>query len=163
MDGIFNLRCAHDLLGKLEQDFARLRDNPRDETAAIDFFVTAESLLDWLHPGHLNRQARESERSANIVMQVTSHLATGAKHFRPEAKHHKSVKHSKKVGGTFAARTFAAGMFKANTFSKGNLIIELEGEAERQLGESISAILLAQLVLDHWKQRISNSHPGDAN
>ncbi|HUT92718.1 MAG TPA: hypothetical protein VMY37_24710 [Thermoguttaceae bacterium] len=103
MDGIFNLRCVHDLPGKLEQDLARLKDNPHDETAAIDFFVNAESLLDWLYPGHSNRQARESERSSNVLMQVTSHLATGAKHFRPKAKHHKSVKHSKRVGGTFAS------------------------------------------------------------
>jgi len=124
--------------------------------------VTAESLLDSLHPGRSSKGARESERKGNILLQVTSHLATGAKHFRPEARHHRSVKHSKKVGGSFAARTFGANTFKANVFPKGNLIIELEGEAERQLGPSISAIALAQLVLNHWQQRISNTQPGDA-
>lgn len=155
MDGIFSLRSAEELLRKLEADFVRLKYNPRDESAAVDFFVTAESLLDWLHPGRSNKTAREAERNGSVLLQVTSHLATGVKHFTPEAKHHKSVNETRKTGGLFGARTFAANTFKANTFPKGNLIIELEGDAAQQLGSTIPAITLAALVVDHWRQRVT--------
>lgn len=154
MNGIFALTSPTDLLKKLETDFSRVEGNPRDEHAVVDFFLTAESLLDWLYPGKKNKQARESERSSNILLQITSHLAASMKHFQPEAKHHISVKATRKVGGTFGAMTFASWSFRANAFPKGNLMIELEGEAARQLGSTITAIELARRVLSYWQQRL---------
>jgi len=154
MAGFFNLQTPSDLLQKLQSDFDKLDDNPRDEDAVFNFFVTAESLLDWLHPGRNNDNTRKKERDNNILLQITSHLATGIKHFQPEDKRHKSVKDTKSVGGTFSARTFAANTFKANSFPKGNLFIELQGKAEQALGSSITAIELARKVLEYWQQRI---------
>jgi len=42
--GIFTLRTAKDLFGRLEHDFGRVKRNPTDSFAAFDFFVTAPSL-----------------------------------------------------------------------------------------------------------------------
>jgi hypothetical protein len=155
MNGIFNLNSPTDLLRKLESDFARIENNPRDENAAADFFVTAEGLLDWLYPGKANKQARESERSSNTLLQVTSHLATSVKHFKAEAKHHGSVKNTKKTGGIFGANVFAARAFRANSFPKGNLLIELETKPAQELGSPITAIELARRVLNYWQTRLS--------
>jgi hypothetical protein len=51
--------------------------------------VTAEHLVDWLHPD--DEQQRKTMR-ADPRLAVVSHLANGAKHFGPLRNHHKSVK-----------------------------------------------------------------------
>jgi len=51
MKGLFQLQTARDLLAKLGHDYERLRNSPNDAYVAFDFFVTAEHILDWLHPG----------------------------------------------------------------------------------------------------------------
>jgi hypothetical protein len=45
--GIFALRTAKDLFGKLEHDLVRVKKNPADSYAAFDFFVTAFHLKEW--------------------------------------------------------------------------------------------------------------------
>ena len=154
MAGFFDLQSPNDLLQKLKTDFIKIEEKPRDVYIAYNFFATAENLVDWVNPGKGNREIRENERDNEILLQITSHLATGIKHFKPEAKCHNSVKDTKKIGGTFSAHTFAANTFKANSFSKGNLFIELQGEAEKQLGSPITAIELARKVLDYWQTRL---------
>lgn len=158
MKGIFGFNSPADLLKKLEGDFAGLKHNPRDASAAINFFVTAESLLDWLHPGHGGKSQREKERCTEVLLQITSHLATGAKHFSADAKHHQSVKDARKIGGlnSFAARTFTAKTF-TSIFPKENLVIDLDGEASKHFGDSITAYALAERILEYWKNRISGS------
>ena len=58
---------------------------------AVDFFVTAEHMADWVLPGQANRQARETLRASSVLLQVPSHVANGAKHFIAEARPHQSV------------------------------------------------------------------------
>jgi hypothetical protein len=155
MDGFFDFGSAADLLKKLEADFTALQYDQRNSCAAYNFFVSAESMLDWLHPGNAGKSQREVERNREVLLQVVSHLATKAKHFRPEAKCHQSVSDTRKVGGTFGANSFRARTFAAHSFSKGSLFIDLDGKAVKRLGDSISAVALAKLVLEYWQCRIS--------
>ncbi len=90
-NGIFNLRTASDLRQKLRHDLDRLKWSPTNTYEAFNFFVTAEHLLDWQFPGYDDKAQRERVRSEEVILQITSHLANGAKHFQTQAKHHRSV------------------------------------------------------------------------
>ena len=87
--GFAELRDPRDLVQKLEYDLDRIRKSPKDQYAAFDFFVTAEHIVDWIHPN--DRKEREAVRSSSSLLRITSHLANGVKHFEAKAKHHKSV------------------------------------------------------------------------
>ena len=89
--GFGALKTPRDLLRKMEHDHARMESEPSNEYAAFDFFVTAEHMLDWIHPGRNNKKVRESVRDSEVLLQVTSHIANGAKHFEATDSCHKSV------------------------------------------------------------------------
>ncbi|MEQ8790991.1 MAG: hypothetical protein RIC55_32310 [Pirellulaceae bacterium] len=57
MKGIFGVLTAEQLLEKLRFDLERIVAKPRSPFPAIDFFITAESLIDWLFPDRPNKQA----------------------------------------------------------------------------------------------------------
>src|SRR5713226_6055099 len=92
--GLFQLQTPRDLLAKLGHDYQRMKQAPDDPYTAFDFFVTAEHMLDWLHPGAAGKAGRTAERNSQIFLQVVSHLATGAKHMVPEDPRHTSVQHA---------------------------------------------------------------------
>lgn len=154
MSGIFSSKEPKDLFSKLCRDLERLRSDNKDESAAIDFFVTAESLTDWVHPGRVNKEKQKSHRNSSVLLQIVSHIASGAKHFKVEAKHHKSVSSSHKAGGYFGSNYFASNYFSSNYFSKGNLVIVLDGGAKIELGETITAIDLAEKVKEYWEKHL---------
>ena len=153
MKGFFSKKEPKDLFAKLQKDFDRLKKNHLDEDAALDFFITAESLTDWAIPGRKNKEKQMLHRNSSILLQIVSHVASGAKHFNVEAKHHKSVSETgKAVGGlaSFRARTFRASLFMPIFQNNEKLTIYLEGEAKDQLGESIEVNVLATKVLEYW-------------
>src|SRR5215210_3209748 len=90
--GLFELQTPQDLLQKLQHDYQRLKDDPLNPYPAFDFFVTAEHMLEWVHPGYANKQPRTNLRKSNVLLQVCSHIANGSKHFEVEAPHHKQHK-----------------------------------------------------------------------
>ena len=94
MKGLFQLTTPGDLLAKLKHDYQRLLENPKNPYTAFDFFVTAEHMLDWVHPGAAGKNARTAERNSHTILQIVSHLATGAKHMVPEHPRHGSVQHA---------------------------------------------------------------------
>jgi len=81
--GFATLQSAGDLLQKIRHDHERLRSAPEDVYAAFDFFVSAYHMLDWLHPNEA--AARKAEEEGNVLLQVCSHIANGAKHFQATA------------------------------------------------------------------------------
>ena len=151
MAGAFTLNDSLDLLEKLESDYQLLSRERGNAYLAFNFFVTAEHMLDWIYPGYANKSKRRSERESEIVLQVCSHLANGAKHFIAEARHHNTVSDSNKkrrwnpLGGPFVSPLLSYGGIPT-------LYITLEGDAEAVLGRSITALKLAELVLNYWKQ-----------
>ena len=89
--GFADLRNPCDLLRKLQHDQERMVADPADSYAAFDFFVTAEHMLDWLHPDPGGEAARKAARRGDILLQLTSHIASGAKHFDARDRRHTSV------------------------------------------------------------------------
>jgi len=148
--GFGRLQSAEDLLAKLRHDFARLEHDPTDQYAAFDFFVGAEHMIDWILPGRANRQSRETLRESNILLEVTSHIASGSKHFVAESSHHHSVSH---VDAPPAA--FDWNVFDGDAFQTGELVVTLEGAAAAKLGDRIRVRPLALMVLQFWESRFS--------
>src|SRR5438093_3868693 len=109
--GLFQLREPRDLLAKLVHDYDRLRETPDDPYPAFDFFVTAEHLLDWLYPGAAGKARRTAERNSQVILQVVSHLATGAKHMVPEDPRHRSVQHADVVHTPYGEGPYGAGPY----------------------------------------------------
>ena len=150
MPGAFGLTTPSDLLNKLERELARLRETPHDVDIAFNFFVTAEQLPDWIHPGREGKTQREAVRAADVLLQVTSHLASGAKHFDSLSSHHRSVTWSGRGGGWFGSRFFASRIFSGRYFGRTTLLLTLDGPAAVELGTSITAIDLAERVYAYW-------------
>ncbi len=73
MKGLFELKSAKDLLKKLESDLKQFKADPNNAYVAFNFFVTAEHLPDWMHPGP-DKRATEI-RNASVLLQVCSHVA----------------------------------------------------------------------------------------
>ena len=151
LKGVFGLENPRDLLAKLRHDFLLLQRSPFDPYLAYNFFVTAEHMLDWLYPGNTNRSQRESLRSSEVLLQITSHLASGAKHFTALSNHHKSVSGSTPSAGWFPRNYFPKGFFPTGYFGQGTLTVHLEGEAQASLGAAIMAVDLAERVLAYWE------------
>ena len=143
--GLFSLRTPRDLLRKLEHDYERILQTPTDPYAAFDFFVTAEHMVDWLHPN--SEPDRRTLRQSSTLLQVCSHVANGSKHFVALAKHHDSVKDTKTEEAAFQH-----GAFHANAFQVGRLLVELQGKPAQVLGRYVEVTELASKVLDYWKE-----------
>ena len=141
--GFAELRVPFDLVKKLEYDLDRVLKSPQDQYAAFDFFVTAEHIVDWIHPD--DRKAREAVRSSSSLLRITSHLANGVKHFEAKAKHHQSVADVEK------SRYIEAGYIEEGYFED-PLIVHLTSEEKISFGQSsIEVAALAKLVYEYWK------------
>jgi hypothetical protein len=154
MEGIFDLKTPDDLRGKLRRDLAKLREAPLDADAAFNFFVTAEHMLDWVYPKHVNDLKRTQTRESSIYLQVCSHLANGAKHFEVEAKRHKSVDDTGQTSSYFPPSYFPPSYFPPGYFGGGRLIVHLKGDAANALGQTIGVIGLAEKIMEFW-----DAHP----
>jgi hypothetical protein len=147
MSGIFNLSNAIALRDKLRRDLGKLKAQPVDADAAFNFFVTAEHMLDWIYPGKANQQKRTEAREKSALLRVCSHLATGAKHFVVEYKHHDSVDATALRSGYATAY---ATPYATNYAGLPTLVVTLKGVAATELGQKIGVIQLAEKVLDFW-------------
>ena len=154
MQGTFGLKGPLDLLGKLRRDLEQLKSNPTSSDLAMNFFVTAEHMKDWLYPGRANQKNRERLEDSSLLLQVCSHIANGAKHFQVEAKHHSSVSGTVKAGGFWGAGFWASRFWSSSFWSQGSLLVHLKGEAARLFGEKVSAIDLAEQLIAFWEARL---------
>lgn len=153
MEGFFTLNSAADLREKLRRDLAKLRAAPTNIDSALNFFITAEHMADWVHPGKAGRAAREALRDSSLLLQVCSHLANGGKHFRVEAKHHDSVARTRRVGGITTLGRYALGTRPLGG-GRPTCYVDLQGDAAAALGPSIEVITLARCVMAFW-----DAHP----
>jgi hypothetical protein len=106
----------------------------------------AEHLLDWTIPdlpGSPQAKARKARRSTEPILQIISHIASGAKHFRATAAHHDSVTHTDVHQGGFDARSFDPSAFSVN-----GLHVELED------GTLLHAYTLADQVIEYWRRQL---------
>jgi hypothetical protein len=150
--GFLDLKTPVDLREKLRHDFAELKATPLDTYRAFNFFVTAEHLLDWHLPGSRNHGARRRARETEVLLQVASHIANGAKHFITEAAHHKSVADTRRrseFSGALGAVYFGGSYFGGGV-QYTSLVIELDGDARSRFGQFLTVVDLAERVLGYW-------------
>lgn len=156
VQGWFELRTVNDLLRKLDRDFEKLKQHPHDVDLAFNFFVTAEHMLDWQYPGKANRSQRDKARRKDVLLQITSHLANGAKHFKVEAKHHQAVRDANQSSGHWPKGYWPKGYWPPGYWSD-LLYVELEGDAAAELGQRVGVLQLAERVLKNWQNRLSSA------
>ena len=140
--GFGALKTPRDLLRKMEHDHSRMEAEPSNEYAAFDFFVTAEHMLDWIHP---DKKMREAERNLEVLLQVTSHIANGAKHFEATDPRHKSVTEIER------SQYVEPGYVEPGCFAE-PLVIKLSTAEGAVLGgNEIEATELGRRVLTYWQ------------
>lgn len=128
--------------------------DPSDPYAAFDFFVTAEHILDWLYPdspGTSQKEIRKSRRDAEPLLAITSHIASGAKHFEAVAPRHKSVSDLSMESGPFDPRAFSPKAFSPSAFSMPGLHVRLQD------GTLVHAYVLADDILRYWEAQLGMS------
>jgi len=140
--GFGELQSVSDLLKKLEYDLSRVNESPTDTYAAFDFFVTAEHMIDWLHPTDF--KTRKELRTKVRLLEIVSHIANGNKHFQATAKQHKSVENITEEHGGFSVSAFSAKCFSPKAFKFAGLNIKLDD------GSLVHATALAQDVYEYW-------------
>jgi hypothetical protein len=151
MTGWFGFKTPEDLLAKLERELAKLEANPSDADTAFNLFVTAWSLIDWLHPG--DKTARESLRNQYPILQVCAHIADGSKHLQLNNPRHISVRGIPR-GGNWAARPsqMNPGQLPVSACA---LFVHLEGDAATEFGSFPSALDLACRTVEWFKAYVS--------
>ena len=136
--GFLILTDATELFSKLEHDYARLTKDHNDPYKAFNFFVTAEHLPDWV--------GDTSIKDHDPYLRISSHLATGAKHF--------SVTNPKKdsVEGASVDVYVENGYVEEGYFYT-ELVLRLTEKEQKELGmETISLLDLAKEVILFWKK-----------
>ena len=140
------LQSCGDLLRKALHDLDRMSSRLEDEYAAFDFFVTAEHLVDWYLPN--DDKAQKALRDGEVLLQVVSHIASGAKHFRATRKQHNSVEdlRRKQYGDEGYAETGYWGEV---------LVVDISPPQAQSLGfKEIEAYQLALRVVAFWREKL---------
>ena len=149
MSGVFGLISPKDLLGKLGRDLDALRRSPDNCDLAFNFFVTAEHMLDWIYPGSANRKVREDARNGDVLLQLVSHIANGAKHFDQLSAHHRSI-------GAYVLRSWRLGVWRTGAWGTGTwsdgLTMVLAGDAAKAFGKRVKALELAERTYAYWSE-----------
>ncbi len=140
IEGSFEVKDANDLLAKLRWELDNLRQNPLDSRVAFNFFVTAEHIPDWLCSfGHKNQ----------LLPRICSHLANGAKHFRPKGQH-KSVTGTGREDGWVSE-----GWVESGWVQQARLTVELASTEAAEFGKDTVGVLeLAEKVLSYWSKEV---------
>ena len=145
--GFAELRVPRDLVKKLEHHLQRVQKSPQDLYAAFDFFVTAEHIVDWIHPD--DQAARKAIRNSSSLLRITSHLANGVKHCEAKSKHHQSVADVEKS-------RYAEAGYAEDGYFEDPLIVHLTTGEQSSFGQSsIEVAALAKQVYEYSK---SNAH-----
>jgi len=148
-NGFFGVRSPHDLLAKLRHDLDRLTDPQQrfHQQAAFDFFVTAEHIVDWLHPDQVanDRAAldrRKAFRASHPLLRLVSHLANSGKHFEAFAKQHRSVAGTEVDG--------YADDYAENYAAEELVVILTPSEATALGAPTLSVVEVAHRVVAYW-------------
>ena len=118
-----------------------------DEYAAFDFFVTAEHLVDWYLPD--NEKARNKLRQSETLLQVVSHIASGAKHFRATRGQHTSVEDLRR-------ESYGDEGYVETGYWGDVLFVDIAPSQAQVLGfQHIEAYQLALRVVSYWREKLS--------
>ena len=154
MKGIFELKTPADLRAKMRRDLAKMKSEPLNPDHAFNFFITSEHMLDWVYPGNANKAKRTNARQNSIYIEACSHLASGAKHFEVESKHHKSVSSASTTHYGLWPQSLWPKSLWPNSLWPGRpkLVVRLKDTAATQLGQDIGVIELADKIMEYWEK-----------
>jgi hypothetical protein len=152
------LRSPHDLVLKLEHDLSRMASASSDQYAAFDFFVTADSLVDWRWPEQpsdpalvaSHRHTRTETRKLQPLARIAAHIANGAKHF--------VVTRHNSILGVEKERVYEEGVYEPGVFHE-PLLVRLTPEEAHTLGcgPTVEAEWLAVKVLAFWRSKLNDT------
>lgn len=148
----FGMEHASDLLKKLEWEFEQLQAAPNNKFAAFNFFVTAEHLLDWVHPGRSGNPQRKDRCTRHPLLAIVSHLCNRAKHLKLEDTRHASVLRAE-VGRAPPRVTYVGGNVHSWGPAPVTLWIYVASDLQDQFGDRITPIDLAERTLDYWRMQ----------
>jgi hypothetical protein len=124
-----------------------MSEDQGDAYAAFDFFVTAEHMVDWYLPN--DKPAQHELRASEVLLQITSHLANGAKHFKVKDKRHKSVR-------AVSNEAYADSDYTESGYFANEIEITLsEAESSALSSEKIDALALAYRVYEYWRTQLN--------
>jgi hypothetical protein len=148
MRGFGTLQTPRDLLEQVRRQYAELLRDPANDGVALNFFINAYHVLDWVQPGRAKAasDARRQLERGNLLLQILSHIANGSKHFVAEDNRHQHVTHVDIAPPAFQPSVFQANAFQTTTF----LVVTLDGQAAAQFGPKIAVSALAKNVLEFW-------------
>ena len=151
--GFASLKSVDDLYKKLCHDFELLKNDKKNPYLSFNFFVTALHILDWAYPEERDFEKRKALEQSEIVLQICSHVANGAKHFEARNSKHKTV--SNVVSGGILCRDFSKPICAG--FDIG-LSIQLDGEAQEKFGNAIENVKLASILVEFWGNLLKNAN-----
>jgi len=157
MEGLFTLQIPEHLLHKLEWEYTQWQDEPLNSYRAWNFFVTAEHLPDWLarsRPRLPKGFGIKAFKKDKPLLRICSHLASGGKHFTPNATH-TSVTSTRREEGWVDEDWIEEDWVESD-----ELMVDLtpkEQEALQSPSASITAFSLATDVLAFWQQYFSGT------
>ncbi|BCO33178.1 hypothetical protein TspCOW1_32810 [Thiohalobacter sp. COW1] len=137
-NGFLHLTNSLSLFEKLKYDFNELEKDSNDAYKAFNFFVTAEHLPDWVGDTKI--------KDNNPYLRVSSHLATGAKHFKVTNPKKASVSNT-------AIDVYVEDGYVHDGYFETVLTLVLTDKEAKELGvTSIPVMALAEEVLSFWKK-----------
>lgn len=143
--GFADLKTYSDLIEKLRFDLDRLKEAPSQQTklyAAFDFFVTAEHILDWKYPS--DHKKRKELKDSEMLLEITSHLANGVKHFEATDSRHKSVRGVENL-------SYVEDDYVENGYFQIPIVVYLRDKPKTFVQtEAIEVVLLAERVYNYW-------------
>ena len=166
MRGFFELTTPHHLLQKLTREYEEWKKDPLNVDRAWNFFVTAEHLPDWLaqtDPKAFAGSGIKKFKRAQPLTRICTHLANGAKHFRPTEKPTEMLNTSvdttvREMTGYVKPGYVKPGYYAQEPALRVYLtpteLAALQRDCVPVTAAGIDALWLAARVLEFWKTRL---------
>ena len=151
--GFADLKSPADILDKMKHDLVRMENDPMDTYAAFDFFVTAEHIVDWIHPDTPEKpewKMRKRIRTGNPLLSLVSHIANGIKHFIARDPNHQSVETIEKNEDGFDYNAIDTNAFDISAFNIAGLVVETKKGNLEHIND------IAKRVMEYWENELKN-------
>ena len=150
------LKNVSDYWKKLLWEFDNLKNKPNNVYFAFNFIVTAWHLTDWYfrekHPNDDDQSLKLKIKNfveENPVVEISEHLANGAKHFEITFKKHKSVKSAVKE------RYVEEGYWEKG-YSEDPIIVYINEDFKSEFGKSIKLDYYSKKLMEFWLNQLTD-------
>ncbi len=151
------LKNVSDYWAKTLWEYENLQRNQNNVYVAFNFIVTVWHLTDWyfkaINPEDTFGQQKVKMNnfvSSNPIVEISEHLANGAKHFELTAKKHKSVKSTQKE------RYVQKGYWEED-YTEDPITIYLNKDFHSKFGESVKLQEYSKNLIEFWNQILKSA------